>query len=81
MNSEMCKKIEERIQSINHVTDWALMHIELAESVLVNLKKKVSMNVFTLENLKTAKGMVREPLLGRRGKVQKGYWENSKLVA
>ena len=57
----MSKKIEVRIQLINHVTDWAPMPIELAESVLVNLKKKVSMNVFTLENSKTAKGMVREP--------------------
>ena len=61
MNSEMSRKIDERIQSINHVTDWAPMPNELAESVLVNLKKKVSMNVFTLENSKTAKGMVREP--------------------
>ena len=37
------------------------MPIELAESMSVNLEKKVSMNVFTLENSKTAKGMGREP--------------------
>ena len=49
MNSEMSKKIEGRIQSINHVTDWAPMPIELAESMSVNLKKKVSTDVFTLE--------------------------------
>ena len=61
MNSEMSKMIEGRIQSINHVTDWVPMPIELAESTSVNLKKKVSMNMFTLENSKTAKGMVREP--------------------
>ena len=47
------------------------MPIELAESMSVNLEKKVSMNVFTLENSKMAKGMVREPLLGRRGRFKK----------
>ena len=47
------------------------MPIELAESMSVNLEKKVSMNVFTLENSKTAKGMVREPLLGQRGRFKK----------
>jgi hypothetical protein len=29
------------------------------------------MDVFTLENSKTAKGMVREPLLGQRGRFKK----------
>ena len=73
MNFEMSKKIEGRIQSINHVTDWAPMPIKLAESVLVNLKK-VSMNVFTLENSKTAKGRVRERRLSQRGKFKMGVW-------
>ena len=56
----MPEKIEDRIQSIGHIMDWAPMPIQLAESMWVNLKKKVSMDMFTLENSKTAKEMVRE---------------------
>ena len=57
------KKIEGRIQSINHVTDWAPMPIELAGSMSENLKKDVSMgkesipgqmDVLTVENSKTS---------------------------
>ena len=69
MNSETSEKIEERIQSINHVTDWAPTRIQMTEFMSANLKK-VSMDketipgrmdLFTVENSKTAKGMVREP--------------------
>ena len=69
MNSEMSKKIEGRIQSINHLTDWVPSLIQMGEFMSVNSKKEVSMgkesipgqmDVFTLENLKTTKGMVRK---------------------
>jgi hypothetical protein len=52
----------------------------MGEFMLENSKKEVSMDeasipgqmdVSTLENSKTAKGMVREPLLGRRGRFKK----------
>ena len=71
--------IEGRIQSINHVTDWAPMPIELAGSMSENLKKDVSMgkesipgqmDVFMLANSKMVKGMVREPLLGQRERLK-----------
>ena len=70
MNSEMSKKIEGRIQSINHVTDWVPSLIQMGEFMSVNSKKEVSMDeasipgrmdVFTLENSKMVKEMVREP--------------------
>ena len=55
------------------------MPIQLAESMWVNLKKKVSMDMFTLENSKKSNG---EGTLTRpEGKVESGHWENSKLVA
>tara|TARA_A100001388_G_scaffold246729_1_gene205892 strand:- start:157 stop:336 length:180 start_codon:yes stop_codon:yes gene_type:complete len=51
----------------------------MGEFMLENSKKEVSMDeesipgrmdVFTLENSKTAKGMVREPSLGQREKLR-----------
>ena len=58
------------------------MPIELAEFMSVNLKKKVSMDEASipgrmeesmLVNLKMATGMVREPLLGQRGKLRADF--------
>ena len=82
MNSEMSKKIEGRIQSINHLTDWVPSLIQMGEFMSVNSKKEVSMDeasipgrmdVFTLEDSKTAKGMVREPLFGQREKLRADF--------
>ena len=43
----MPEKIEERIQSIGHIMDWSPMPIRVAETMSVDLKKKVSMDLFT----------------------------------
>ena len=62
--------------------DWVHTLIQMAASMSENSKKVVSMDeasipgrmdVFTLEDSKTAKGMVREPLLGRRGKLRADF--------
>jgi hypothetical protein len=75
----MYQKSKIRAQSVNHATDWVHLSIQMGEFMSVNSKKEVSMDeasipgrmdVFTLENSKTAKGMVREPLLGQREKLR-----------
>ena len=75
----MYQKSKIRAQSVNHVMGWVHLSIQMGEFMLENSKKVVSMDeasipgrmdVFTLENSETAKGMVREPLLGQREKLR-----------